>query len=71
LTPAKAEFARSLRRGAGRLPGAALDEARRAFEAALKAVPDDGPSLTFVKRLDASRPPRRVRLGWRVDLERK
>ena len=35
------------------------DEARRAFEAALKAVPGDGPSLTFIKRLDifAAAPP--------------
>jgi class 3 adenylate cyclase len=35
------------------------DEARRAFEAALKAVPGDGPSLTFIKRLDlfAATPP--------------
>jgi class 3 adenylate cyclase len=29
------------------------DEARRAFEAALAAVPDDGPSMTFIKRLDS------------------
>jgi class 3 adenylate cyclase len=28
------------------------DEARRAFEAALKSVPEDGPSLTFIKRLE-------------------
>ncbi len=35
------------------------DDARRAFTAALAAVPDDGPSLTFIKRLDgfASAPP--------------
>jgi len=35
------------------------DDARRAFAAALDAVPDDGPSLTFVKRLDGftSAPP--------------
>jgi adenylate cyclase len=35
------------------------DDARRAFAAALDAVPDDGPSLTFVKRLDgfATTPP--------------
>ena len=35
------------------------DEARRAFEAALKAVPDDGPSLTFIKRIEhlAAAPP--------------
>jgi class 3 adenylate cyclase len=29
------------------------DEARRAFEAALAAVPDDGPSMTFIKRIDS------------------
>ncbi len=28
------------------------DDARRAFEAALAVVPDDGPSLTFIKRID-------------------
>jgi len=35
------------------------DEARRAFEAALQAVPEDGPSLIFIKRLDlfAAAPP--------------
>jgi hypothetical protein len=35
------------------------DAARHAFEAALKAVPGDGPSLTLLKRLDlfASTPP--------------
>jgi adenylate cyclase len=35
------------------------DEARHAFEAALKAVPDDGPSKAFLKRLDqfAANPP--------------
>lgn len=35
------------------------DDARRAFTAALDAIPDDGPSLTFIKRLDgfASAPP--------------
>ena len=35
------------------------DEARRAFAAALEAVPDDGPSMTFIKRLDglAATPP--------------
>jgi adenylate cyclase len=28
------------------------DEARAAFNAGLKAVPSDGPSMMFVKRLD-------------------
>jgi len=28
------------------------DEARRAFEAALAIAPNDGPSITFIKRLD-------------------
>ena len=28
------------------------EEARRAFEAALLAIPDDGPSMTFIKRID-------------------
>lgn len=29
------------------------DDSRRAFEAALSAVPDDGPSKAFIKRIDA------------------
>jgi class 3 adenylate cyclase len=35
------------------------DEARRAFEAALAAVPGDGPSMTFIKRIEklAKTPP--------------
>jgi class 3 adenylate cyclase len=39
------------------------DEARRAFEAALAAIPGDGPSQTFIKRLDifATTPPGE---GW-------
>jgi class 3 adenylate cyclase len=39
------------------------DDARRAFEAALKAVPGDGPSMTFIKRLEpfAAAPPND---GW-------
>ena len=34
-------------------------EARRAFAAALQTVPDDGPSMTFIKRIDglATNPP--------------
>ena len=35
------------------------EEARRGFAAALEAVPDDGPSLTLLKRIDilAATPP--------------
>jgi adenylate cyclase len=35
------------------------DEARRAFAAALEAVPGDGPSIEFVRRIDsfATNPP--------------
>jgi class 3 adenylate cyclase len=35
------------------------DEARRAFAAALESVPNDGPSMTFIKRIDglATNPP--------------
>ena len=29
------------------------DEARRAFNAALEAVPNDGPSIAFIQRLDS------------------
>jgi hypothetical protein len=35
------------------LPGAALGRGALAFSAALEAVPDDGPSMTFIKRLDS------------------
>jgi hypothetical protein len=41
------------------------DEARAAFNAGLAAVPGDGPSMTFVKRIDdpqKNRPP--ANCGW-------
>ena len=35
------------------------DEAQQAYAATLKAVPDDGPSMAFIKRIDslATTPP--------------
>jgi class 3 adenylate cyclase len=46
------------------------EEARRAFMAALEAVPDDGPSLTLLKRIDAfvaTPPPEGWDGVWRLD----
>lgn len=46
------------------------DDARRSFRAALEAIPDDGPSLTFIKRLDgfAVNPPATDWDGvWRLE----
>src|SRR6476620_5048280 len=46
------------------------DEARNAFKAALEAVPDDGPSMTFAKRIDNLQedpPPDDWDSSWRLD----
>jgi class 3 adenylate cyclase len=46
------------------------DEARSAFTAALEAVPDDGPSMTFAKRIDNLQedpPPADWDGSWRLD----
>jgi adenylate cyclase len=59
LTAAQAELRDRFAEGLAAYRARRWDEARRAFEAALKAVPGDGPSLTFIKRLDlfAAAPP--------------
>jgi hypothetical protein len=59
LTVAQAELRDRFAEGLAAYRAQRWDEARRAFEAALKAVPDDGPSLTFIKRIDlfAAAPP--------------
>ncbi len=59
LTPAQAELRDRFAEGLAAYRAQRWDDARGAFEAALKAVPGDGPSLTFIKRLEyfASAPP--------------
>jgi adenylate cyclase len=59
LTAAQAELRDRFAEGLAAYRARRWDQARRAFEAALKAVPGDGPSLTFIKRLDlfAAAPP--------------
>ncbi|HEV7407746.1 MAG TPA: hypothetical protein VGO01_04610 [Bradyrhizobium sp.] len=59
LTAAQAELRDRFAEGLAAWRARRWDEARGAFEAALKTVPGDGPSLTFIKRLElfASTPP--------------
>jgi class 3 adenylate cyclase len=59
LTAAQAELRDRYAEGLAAYRARRWDEARRAFEAALQAVPGDGPSLTFIERLEvfASTPP--------------
>jgi adenylate cyclase len=52
LTPAQTDLRNRFSEGLAAYRARRWDEARRAFEAALKAVPDDGPSLAFIKRLE-------------------
>ena len=59
LTSAQLELRDRFAEGLAAYRARRFDDARRAFAAALKTVPDDGPSLTFLKRLDgfATTPP--------------
>ncbi len=59
MTPAQAELRDRYAEGLAAYRAQRWDEARDGFEGALKAVPGDGPSLAFVKRLAlfASTPP--------------
>jgi len=52
LTAAQVELRDRFAEGLAAYRAQRWDEARRAFEAALAAVPDDGPSMTFIKRID-------------------
>jgi adenylate cyclase len=52
LTAAQIELRDRYAEGLAAYRAQRWDEARRAFEAALKTVPGDGPSLTFIKRLE-------------------
>lgn len=53
LTPAQRELRDRFAEGLAAYRSRYWDEARHAFVAALKAVPDDGPSQTLIERLDS------------------
>jgi adenylate cyclase len=59
LTPERIELRDRFSEGLTAYRAHRWDEARQAFEAALKAVPDDGPSMAFLKRISrfAANPP--------------
>src|SRR5882672_288847 len=59
LTPERIELRDRFAEGLTAYRAQRFDESRDAFEAALKAVPDDGPSTAFLKRLGrfAANPP--------------
>ena len=63
LTAAQIELRARFAEGLAAYRAQHWEEARRAFEAALQAVPDDGPSMTFIKRIDklVAAPPGK---GW-------
>ena len=52
LTAAQIELRARFAEGLAAYRAQHWEEARRAFEAALQAVPDDGPSMTFIKRIE-------------------
>ena len=52
LSPAQLELRDRFAEGLARYRRRQWNEARRAFEAALAIIPNDGPSITFVNRLD-------------------
>jgi adenylate cyclase len=59
LTPAQAQLQTHYSEGLAAYRAQHWDEARRALAAALESVPNDGPSITFIKRIDglAANPP--------------
>jgi adenylate cyclase len=59
LTPALVELRTHYSEGLAAYRARDWDEARRAFAAALECVPNDGPSMTFIERIDglATNPP--------------
>jgi class 3 adenylate cyclase len=63
LTAAQLELRARFAEGLAAYRAQRWEDARRAFEAALVAMPDDGPSLAFIKRIDrlAAAPPGQ---GW-------
>jgi len=52
LTAAQIELRARFAEGLAAYRARRWEEARRAFEAALLAIPGDGPSMTFIKRID-------------------
>ena len=63
LTPAQAELRTRFSEGLAAYRAQRWDDARRAFAAALESVPNDGPSMIFIERIDglATNPPGN---GW-------
>jgi class 3 adenylate cyclase len=59
LTPVQIELRNRYSEGLAAYRAQRWDDARRKFEAALMVVPDDGPSMTFIERVDslAAAPP--------------
>jgi adenylate cyclase len=59
LAPALVELRTHYSEGLAAYRARDWDEARRAFAAALECVPNDGPSMTFIERIDglATNPP--------------
>jgi adenylate cyclase len=55
MTAAQVELRARFAEGLAAYRAQRWDEARRAFEAALAAIPGDGPSMTFIKRIDRLR----------------
>ena len=53
LTPAQVELRTRFSEGLAAYRARRWDEALRAFAAALESVPNDGPSMTFIKRIDS------------------
>ena len=52
LTAAQVELRTRFSEGLAAYRAQRWQEARRAFEAALLAMPGDGPSMTFIKRIE-------------------
>ena len=70
LTPAQRELRDRFSEGLTAYRARRWEDSRRAFNAALLAVPDDGPSVTFIKRLDhlLTAPPENAWDGsWRLE----
>ncbi len=70
LTPDQIELRDRFSEGLAAYRARCWDGSRRAFAAALKAVPDDGPSMTFLKRLDrfaATAPDKDWDGSWRLE----
>jgi hypothetical protein len=59
LTPTQSELRTRFSEGLAAYRARSWDEARSAFAAALESVPNDGPSMMFIKRIDglATNPP--------------